>query len=254
MGRKCYAEFPPDEEYIGHMYNDWEIISTDIKYSDDGKAFFLCRCHCELCSKPDATPVEQYVRHYYLYKGKSKRCRRGGGLAGHPKTATNHYDLSGEYGIGYIDSDPIPFYFDKEDYNIIKDYVWRRRRGGYIYTLIRDGKHVFTLTLHRLVTGISSNRFKDDQLTVDHINHDTSDNRKSNLRLATLCENCLNKEKSSPYFGSGIHMNKGKWSVVFRRNKQRYYGGRFNTYEDALKKRIEMEPDLNSQFQYINNT
>lgn len=251
MGRPCKSDVAPDEEYVGHMYNDWEIISTDIKYSSGGKAFFLCKCHCEACSVDGVTPTEKYVRHYYLYTGRSKRCRRGGSTIAHPKTASNHYDMSGDYGLGFIDDDDEPFLFDKEDYDLIKDYVWRRRDHGYIYTLIRNGKNVFTLNMHRLIMGVSLNRFSDDGIVVDHINHNTSDNRKENLRLANSFESSLNKARSSPQKGRGVYMDKnGKWIVQFRRNKHYYHGGSFDDYNKALKRRIEIEPDINSPFQY----
>jgi hypothetical protein len=36
----------------------------------------------------------------------------------------NQYDLSGSYGIGYCSNTNNPFYFDLEDYDLIKDYCW----------------------------------------------------------------------------------------------------------------------------------
>ena len=37
----------------------------------------------------------------------------------------NDYDLSGEYGIGWTSNTRQEFYFDIEDYALIKKYCWR---------------------------------------------------------------------------------------------------------------------------------
>ena len=45
----------------------------------------------------------------------------------------NNYDLSGEYGIGYLFNGE-EFYFGLEDYDKIKNYCWYKDSGGYIRT------------------------------------------------------------------------------------------------------------------------
>ena len=40
------------------------------------------------------------------------------------KEIKNKYDLSGEYGIGWTHNTEHEFYFDLEDYDIIKYYCW----------------------------------------------------------------------------------------------------------------------------------
>jgi len=54
--------------------------------------------------------------------------------------------------------------------------------------------------MHRFIIGV-----EDSKVHVDHINHDTLDNRKSNLRLCTNAENIRNqkirKGGSSKYKG-----------------------------------------------------
>jgi hypothetical protein len=73
------------------------------------------------------------------------------------------------------------FLIDAEDYPKIKDYGWHIGKNGYVYK--NDTKE----TLHRLLTNAPKG------YVVDHINHDTLDNRKSNLRVTTLSVNGYNK-------------------------------------------------------------
>ena len=58
---------------------------------------------------------------------------------------TNRYDLSGDVGIGWTSNTNRQFYFDLNDYELIKDYSWHecvmpdgycvlRARKGYSHT------------------------------------------------------------------------------------------------------------------------
>ena len=40
------------------------------------------------------------------------------------KHKTNVYDLTGDFGVGYTLNTNEEFYFDLENYNLIKDYGW----------------------------------------------------------------------------------------------------------------------------------
>jgi hypothetical protein len=165
----------------------------------------------------------------------------------------NEYDLTGEYGVGYINSAKgrFSFKFDLDDYDIISKYTWHisRVQSGYIRTIIRISKHTCRqITMHRLVTGLDGLNMP--EICVDHINHDTHDNRKSNLRICSPEENSLNKEKCAPEYGSGVTLQDGKWLVRFRRGNKYYYGGMFNDYDEAIQKRLRMEP--RSSFSYMN--
>ena len=53
---------------------------------------------------------------------------------------TNVYDLSGEYGIGWTTNTNNEFYFDLEDYELIKDYCWSELidNKGYHSLISRD--------------------------------------------------------------------------------------------------------------------
>ena len=85
-------------------------------------------------------------------------------------------------------------------------------------------------------------------LLVDHINRNGLDNRKSNLRPATVAQNRCNSrltisKKTSPYRGVYRHKKKNRWKVSICHNKKYIWLGNFSdeiaaakAYDDAAKK------------------
>jgi len=100
------------------------------------------------------------------------------------KKKFNEYGLSGDFGIG-LSSQGDEFYFDLEDYEKIKEYRWNYHKGDrrYVESKSRDGSGK-TVKIHRVIMNV-----EDEKIVVDHINRNTLDNRKINLRLVTDKEN-----------------------------------------------------------------
>lgn len=77
---------------------------------------------------------------------------------------------------------------DKEDYDLIKDHTWcawdNHGRGWYAVSYRKEVfKKRTVVKMHRFLLGLSDPKY---YLThVDHVNHNTLDNRKSNLRKVT---------------------------------------------------------------------
>lgn len=97
--------------------------------------------------------------------------------------------------------------------------------------------------MHRLIINCQNNK------CVDHINHDTKDNRKENLRICTNHENSLNTQKqnrktSSKYKGVCFDKKSNKWrAIIAYKGKQKYLGTFENEKDAALeynKHAIEM--------------
>jgi len=72
---------------------------------------------------------------------------------------------------------------DKDDLDKAKQYKWHLNDQGYIIH-----RYKRTIRLHKLILG------KKEGYEIDHINHDTLDNRKQNLRFATRSENNKNRK------------------------------------------------------------
>lgn len=147
-----------------------------------GSKVTMCKCKCD-CGN------EKIIRERDLVYGHTKSC---GCMQGKNKTkekTKNKYDMTGECGIDY-DSTGIPFYFDKEDFTLIAQYTWWTGTGGYLRSDKRVKGERIRVQMHRLVMGMQD---KDKSLYIDHINHNTRDNRKCNLAVKTNSENQLNR-------------------------------------------------------------
>jgi hypothetical protein len=101
---------------------------------------------------------------------------------------------------------------DFEDKAKIIGIAWRMDKSGHIIGTI-DGK---TVMLHRLVTGTS-----DPAILIDHKHHDTCDNRKSQLRDATVTTNRRNTRKSkgnSQYLGVYYDAKRDRYAASIQYN------------------------------------
>ena len=91
------------------------------------------------------------------------------------------------------------------------------------------------------------------ELNIDHINHDITDNRISNLRQATQLQNVWNsKIKNSSETGvKGVTKDKRKKSTFYARcrvNGEHVYLGAFSTKEDAGKAYDDFARSLHGEF------
>ncbi len=87
---------------------------------------------------------------------------------------------------------------------------------------------------------------------VDHINQDRSDNRWTNLRECSRSQNNTNIPKKSNNTSGfrGVHWHKAsqKWAVNLRYQKKTINGGVFESFEEAKRKRIELEKLYHKEF------
>lgn len=80
---------------------------------------------------------------------------------------------------------------------------------------------------------------------VDHINHDTTDNRLCNLRIATSSQNCINKKKQC---GIYWHATGKKWTAVITKNYKTTHLGMFANRKDAVDARRCAEAEMFGDF------
>lgn len=155
---------------------------------------------------------------------------------------SNTYDLSGEYGIGWTLKGE-EFWFDLDDYDLIKDYCWHYTQKGYLEATDSETKKA--IKLHRLVMDVT-----DADIQVDHKKHPTIyehkvDNRKSNLQIVNQSENSMNrslaKNNSSGVVGVSWNKIEQKWKAYIKINQQLIHLGTFGNKEDAIKARKDAE-------------
>lgn len=112
--------------------------------------------------------------------------------------------------------------------------VWNDTTKG-IYVMGYDMSYTpkKNTMIHRYLTGA------DEANIVDHINHNTLDNRLFNLRVTTQSQNMLNKDPSKPSYkkitGITWYENRNRWRVKIKRYGEYHHIGYFKEYEDAVK-------------------
>lgn len=108
----------------------------------------------------------------------------------------------------------------------------------YVHCMVNGKRY----KLHRLIMNAPKH------LVVDHINRDTLDNRKGNLRLCTRAENMQNVGVYSTS-RSGVrnvmwNEQSKKWIVQIRLNGKNHYFGSFNNIADAEAEAIKQRKTL----------
>lgn len=211
------------EKHLGRV-----LIGSNAQYSQ------LWKCACDCGNRC-------LVNSRDLKSGNTKSC---GCIQGETLRSKhlNQYDLSGRYGIGYC-SNGQSFMFDLCDYDLIKDYTWYLNSGGYLITTFK-GSHY---RMHRLICGIS----EDDDREVDHINHVTTDNRRSNLRVCTHQQNSFNKitpsNNSTGHIGVSIDSN-GDYRASIMIDGKSIELGSYSEYDDAVSVREIAEKRYFNEF------
>nr|WP_294560392.1 AP2 domain-containing protein [uncultured Rhodopila sp.] len=132
---------------------------------------------------------------------------------------------------------------DTEDATKAKKHYWTYRHRsdrtsyvqcGHTYGVPRSEKNA--TTLHRLVMNAGLGE------EVDHIHHNTLDNRKAELRKVTHAVNMRNISKDRLPANITYHKKMKKWVVCFRINKKLNGYGNYDRREDAEKRAAELRP------------
>lgn len=147
----------------------------------NGKAEWLCQCDCGNLH----TTISHSLTHGLCQSCGCINRKMEYHRSDKYHRSNNRYDLNGDYGIG-ITAKNETFYFDLDDYNIIKDIGWSCDSRGYIIGNITINGKQKRIRLHRLIMGSPK------KMMIDHINGNKLDNRKSNLRICNGKENTRN--------------------------------------------------------------
>jgi Holliday junction resolvase len=113
---------------------------------------------------------------------------------------------------------------DTEDIELLSQYRWyfHRKKGVPVYIATRSNGNDYKF-LHRMVINTPIG------METDHINGNTFDNRKCNLRVVTTSQNGLSCRKlsrnTSGFRGVHFHKGTGKWeSQIVINGKQEFLG------------------------------
>lgn len=110
-----------------------------------------------------------------------------------------------------------------------KVYVRRSKKKGVLKSGVK-----YEVFLHRVVM-----KCTDSNLVVDHIDNNSLNNKKSNLRICTKAENNRNtsshKNSTSKYLGVTYDKTRKKWNAQLMVNGKRVLTKRYTTEIEAAK-------------------
>lgn len=138
---------------------------------------------------------------------------------------------------------------DASDAGMLSNWNWCFRagpRGGYAGRgqIIEGRRHI--VYMHRAILGAPGH------LHVDHINGDGLDNRRANLRTATLAQNRWNegvrKNNLSGFKGVSFVAAKAKWRAEINASGRKHHLGYFATAEDAGAAYAAAAKELHADF------
>lgn len=145
---------------------------------------------------------------------------------------------------------------DDEDFEYLNQYNWHvnciKNHVCAVRTESRKLKYKYqrTIYMHREIMGLM---FGDKRL-IDHINGNSLDNRKCNLRICLHKYNMRNRKPQkgvSKYKGVNLD-KKGKWKVQISYNGKIIYGGRFINEIEAAKRYNELAVKYHGKFAKLN--
>ncbi len=138
---------------------------------------------------------------------------------------------------------------DADDYNRLARHKWYCiGSGGYLYAKRSEGNRM--IKMHRDILAPPPG------LYVDHKNHNTLDNRKSNLRVCTPAQNCFNRIPSergtSRYKGVFWSSDKKRWAAIIGFKGKHIHIGYFDYELDAAIAYDDRAAELFGEFAALN--
>ena len=235
----CYrkSDMYVDSRYkdlTGYQFGKFTVIKKVDKPSHikNSGTYWLCRCDC---GRERIIITADINRQNVLCCGECSR---------------NKFIEEDNYFIGYTTKNE-PFYFDKEDYELVKDYTWCINADKYVVTWDKELQEF--VYMHRLICGL----YNGEKYDVDHMNHQRYDNRKNNLRVCSHRNNGKNlslaKNNTSGITGVRFDNKLQKWIVEIMVNYKTIWLGTFDKSDDALKARREAEDKYFGNYSYNNS-
>lgn len=204
---------------------------------------------CKVCGRNTPRIIKGMCeKHYKQYK------KYGKTLDNNPRTVWDDNEIRVYKDYGEIDtytktgSVQNTFKFDLEDIKYLVNHKWRstfkgKRKSPYLVT----GHSIY---FHRLVMG-------NPNTEIDHINRDSTDNRKDNLREASRTQQLLNTslriDNVQGIKGVYYLQRDNLYRAEIQIKKKRFYSKSFKTKAEAAYMRYLFEQHFYKTFE-INNS
>lgn len=145
--------------------------------------------------------------------------------------------------------------FDDVDEYKINKYTWHivKEGNGLFYARAFekiDGKYK-TIRMHRFIMGVHNS----DKPHIDHKNHNTLDNRRDNLRRASMSENVRNRKINSTNKTGykGVNRTKtGRWVASIKAGGRHFGGKYFDSPKEAAQEYNKLAVKHHGEFAYLN--
>lgn len=193
------------QDIIGRQFEKWSVLSVAGKHNN--KWYYECQCRCG---------NKKRIRRDALLYGSSKSC----GSCAFIEKEGDHYR--------YFCSNGDSFLFDECDLSIAESrqwYIFRKYPMGAFNGIPRK----FSVAVMNPAKGE----------VVDHINGNTRDNRRKNLRNITQGNNTRNrhmaKNNKTGYKGVSLNKRTGKYEVHICINGKDKYLGLYDTAIEAAQ-------------------
>lgn len=133
---------------------------------------------------------------------------------------------------------------DDEDYDYLNQHKWCAHYAPNIKNYYgerrskkTENKQQGTIKMHRFIVEHILNRELKSNEIIDHINHNTLDNTRNNLRIVSARQNAQNRKNKgiSNYPGVVWVDQCKKWKARFTLNNKEIHLGHFDNEKDAAK-------------------
>lgn len=200
------------------------------KRHPDAKPHTKSNEKCVACGADFASHFKglPYCNKHYL------QMYTNGFIGAKPRQNTNTFFFAAEGVVVGTTADGNHYLFDAADYDLVSQHSWCFSKTGYLVSNI-NGK---VTKMHRFLLNAEPGQ------TIDHINGDSSDNRRSNLRFCSVKDNSRNAAlcKKSQTGVTGVKQTEsGKYVAKIMVNRKHIHIGTFPTLEEARIARIEAE-------------
>lgn len=195
---------------------------------------------CDICGRKSNSIARAYGVNYCPKHYKQKK-KYGYCLDTNPRTSFDRNEIHIKGDVAYMDLYDKQYnvigqtIIDTEDLPKVQYIKWRKNCNGYVVNTPKNHKAIF---MHRVILG------KD--VMVDHINHNTLDNRKSNLRQITKSQNQMN----SNYKGVYQNKNTNKYISRIKLNGQTIHLGYYIEENEAYFARWYVEKLLFKEYAF----
>ena len=141
------------------------------------------------------------------------------------------------------------------DYNILMPWNWRATwspitKSFYASTFLRINGRPTVLRVHHILFGEPSS------VQYDHVDHDTLNNTRLNLRRCTASQNCCHRrprKSKSGYIGVGWNVGHKAWVATLGLEGRKLYFGDFDDIKDAVHARDLGALRLHGEFAVLNH-